>query len=267
MMWCFHSFSNAGFLISSHRINLPTPTRSIPQISFQVYRIPVINDERSVYYHSASIGDFRFGFLHLLFGICHSYRSVSSLALNSYCVLFWYTYTSSSSIWIFYLSLRKTVLLYRFVLHIEQRYYSCSTTFLHRFLPYMTADLDIIHSFMEPSPPSFLRMDLKSAIGAPYRKLLLTSKFMNSDLSCFVNANTKSLRGRFVSEFVVEIFILITVWFLFCIGIMISGMVEGRDWLLNCINGWFGVRNARPSILSNEAKTHLLLDSFPASAL
>lgn len=48
----------------------------------------VINDERTVYHHhyyyySACIGDFRFGYLRLLFLICCSYRSVSSLALRS----------------------------------------------------------------------------------------------------------------------------------------------------------------------------------------
>ncbi|XP_023520053.1 protein TAPETUM DETERMINANT 1-like [Cucurbita pepo subsp. pepo] len=49
-----------------------------------------------------------------------------------------------------------------------------SVFFIFFLVSAILTDLDIIHSFMEPSPPSFLRMDLKSAIGAPYRKLLLT---------------------------------------------------------------------------------------------
>lgn len=210
MMWCFHSFSNAGFLVSPSEtallsrigFKLPTPS-SIPPISFlhlKSYRIPVVNDESSINNYSESIGDFRFSFLRLLFGICLSYRSVSSLALYSLSSVhsfrfvfapFWvfYTYTSSlctfrlsSSICIFYLFSYHCAPCPPFPLSFYAAYRNKDVILnllLFTSVPsYMIADLEIIGSFMDSSPPSFLRLGLnKSTIVAPHRKLLLTSKF------------------------------------------------------------------------------------------
>lgn len=122
----------------------------------------VINDERTVYHHhyyyySACIGDFRFGYLRLLFLICCSYRSVSSLALRSpfvfnlfftvcFDLLYFYVaslslslcvclpFVLSSSSCIFYLFLNHCSLLCLFLLRIETKilfffYYFLFTSF------------------------------------------------------------------------------------------------------------------------------------------
>lgn len=60
----------------------------------------------------------------------------------------------------------------------------------------MIADLDIIGSFMNSSPPSYLPLGLNTTIVAPHRKLLLTSKFLKFYLieihfSKNINVSTK----------------------------------------------------------------------------